>query len=146
MSSSETIKERVVDEHGNIRTDEQANMNGADVFNFVIREIPRDVKRILKYANKEKESFDYFIFNQANKFMNSYLSKKLKLPKEKVPFTIHKYGNTSSVSIPLTIASELRGKTDGEKEVFLSGFGVGLSWANAVLKLVDVYIPEIVEI
>lgn len=146
MSSLETIKEKVVDEHGNIRSDEQANMNGADVFNFVIREIPRDVKRILNYSNKEKESFDYFVFHQANKFMNSYLAKKLKLPKEKVPFTIDKFGNTSSVSIPLTIASELRGKTEGEKEVFLSGFGVGLSWANAVLKLVDVYIPEIVEI
>ena len=146
MSSVETIKEKVIDEHGNVRTDEQGYMNGADVFNFVIREIPKDVKRILNYSNKEKETFDYFIFHQANKFMNSYLAKKLKLPKEKVPFTINKYGNTSSVSIPLTIVSELRGKTDGEKEVFLSGFGVGLSWANAVLKLVDVYIPEVVEI
>ncbi len=36
MSSSETLKEKVVDEYGNIRTDEQGYMNGADVFNFVI--------------------------------------------------------------------------------------------------------------
>ena len=44
-SSVETLKERVVDEYGNIRNDEQGYMNGGDVFNFVIREIPRDIKK-----------------------------------------------------------------------------------------------------
>ena len=43
-SSAETVKEKVVDEFGNIRSEEQGYMNGADVFNFVIREIPKDFK------------------------------------------------------------------------------------------------------
>ena len=50
MSSAETVKERVVDEYGNIRSDEQGYMHGADVFNFVIREIPKDIKALFKYA------------------------------------------------------------------------------------------------
>lgn len=37
-SSVETLKEKVVDEYGNIRSDEQAYMNGGDVFTFVNRE------------------------------------------------------------------------------------------------------------
>ena len=37
MSSVETLKEKVVDEYGNIRSDEQGYMKGGDVFNFVIR-------------------------------------------------------------------------------------------------------------
>ena len=145
-SSAETIKEKVVDEYGNIRTDEHGYMNGADVFNFVIREIPDDIDRILNYSNRKKEDFDYYFFHQANKFMNSYLTKKLGLKKEKVPYTIDKFGNTSSVSIPLTMVNELQGKNMGEKNCLLSGFGVGLSWGCAVMKLVDIHIPEIVEV
>ena len=37
MSSIETLREKVVDEYGNIRSDEQGYMRGGDVFNFVIR-------------------------------------------------------------------------------------------------------------
>ena len=85
-------------------------MNGADVFNFVLREIPKDIKQILTYSDKTKEEIDYFVFHQANNYINSYIAKKLKLEKDKVPSTISKFGNTSSVSIPLTIVSELKNK------------------------------------
>lgn len=53
-SSLDTLKERVVDEFGNIRSDEQGYMKGADVFNFVIVEIPRDIKRLFQFAEIEK--------------------------------------------------------------------------------------------
>ena len=36
-SSLETLKEKVVDKYGNVRTDEHGYMNGGDVFNFVLR-------------------------------------------------------------------------------------------------------------
>ena len=144
-SSPETLKEKVVDEHGNIRTDEHGYMNGSEVFNFLISEVPPDIKRILTFAETEKDLVDYFVFHQANDFMNSYLAKKLKLSKEKVPATIHKFGNTSSVSIPLTIASELQGKLD-DKKLLLSGFGVGMTWASCVFQAKDLFISDLVEI
>lgn len=145
-SSVETLKERVVDDYGNIRTDEHGYMNGADVFNFVIREIPKDIKRVLKFANKNKDELDYYLFHQANSYINNYLGKKMKFDKTKIPVTIHKFGNTSSVSIPLTIVSELKDSLEEEKEVLLCGFGVGLSWASSILKLKDIYISDIVEV
>ena len=49
-TSIETIKEKEVDAYGNIRTDEHGYMNGADVFNFVLREVPEDIKQILNFS------------------------------------------------------------------------------------------------
>ncbi len=146
MSSCETVKEKVVDEYGNVRSEEQGYMNGADVFNFVIREVPKDFNRLIEFSGIDVSSVDYFIFHQANNYINGYLAKKLKLQEDKVPSTIEKFGNTSSVSIPLTIVSELKDKTTGPKKILLSGFGVGLSWGTAIITLKDCHICEIVEI
>lgn len=145
-SSPETLQEKVVDEYGNIRNDEQGYMNGGDVFTFVNREIPADFKKMLEYTGLDKDSFDYIVFHQANSFINSHVAKKLKLDTEKIPETISKFGNTSSVSVPLTIVSELKDKLAGEKKLLLSAFGVGMTWATAVVPFADCKISEIVEI
>ena len=145
-SSTETLKERVVDEYGNMRSDEQGYMKGGDVFNFVIREIPRDIKKTLAEANVVTEKLDYIVFHQANNFINAYIAKKMKLDTGKIPHTIEKYGNTSSVSVPLTIVSELKGKMQGEKKLLLSAFGVGMTWATAVVPFADTRISDIVEV
>ena len=145
-SSIETLRERVVDEYGNIRNDEQGYMKGADVFNFVITEIPRDMKALLKWSGVDIHLLDYYTFHQSNNFINNYLAKKLKLDFSKIPSTIEKYGNTSSVSIPLTIVDQLKGKMDGEKILFMSAFGVGMTWANAIVPFFDLKISDIVEV
>lgn len=145
-SSLETVKEKVVDEFGNIRSDEQGFMNGSDVFSFVLAHIPKDIKNTMAQANVTKEEIDYFVFHQANDFMNKYIIKKLKLPIEKVPSTIAKYGNTSSVSVPLTIVSELNKEMNGKKTLLLSSFGVGMSWSTAIVPFVDCKISDIVEV
>ena len=145
-SSVETLKERVVDEYGNIRNDEQGYMNGGDVFNFVIREIPRDIKKILSESGCDINDIDYYVFHQANNFINRYLAKKLKLDTSKIPSTIEKYGNTSSVSVPLTIVDQLSDSLHGEKRLLLSAFGVGMTWASAIVPFVDCSISDIVEV
>lgn len=145
-SSLETLTERVVDEYGNVRNDEQGYMRGGDVFNFVIREVPRDIKQTLNYAGLTTSDFDYYIFHQANNFINSYIAKKMKLDTSKIPSTIAKYGNTSSVSVPLTIISELKDKLAGKKLLLLSAFGVGMSWATGIIPFLDCKISSIVEV
>ncbi len=89
---------------------------------------------------------DYFVFHQANSFINGYLAKKLKLDVDKLPSTLEKYGNTSSVSVPLTIVSELKNKLDSQKTLFLSAFGVGMTWASAILNVSDCRISEMIEV
>lgn len=146
MSSEETLRERVVDEYGNIRSDEQGYMKGGDVFNFVISEIPKDIKRLFAEAQCDIADVDYYIFHQANSFINNYIAKKMKLDRDRIPSTIGKYGNTSSVSVPLTIASELKDKLCGEHRLMLSAFGVGMAWATAIVPFVDCKISDIVEL
>ena len=145
-SSIETLKEKVIDEHGNIRSEEQAYMNGPDVFNFLIREVPKDVKNTLEYGKTDKDSIDYFVLHQANSYINNYLAKKLKLDKDKIPMSIEKFGNTSSVSIPLTIVSELQHKLEKKNKLLFCGFGVGLSWATAIVNLNKCYVSDLIEI
>lgn len=146
MSSADTLKEKVVDEYGNIRSDEQGYMRGGDVFNFVIREIPRDIKKTMLEAGVTNDDIDYFCFHQANNFINAYIAKKMKLDVAKIPHTIEKYGNTSSVSVPLTIIRELQQKLEGKKLLMLSAFGVGMTWATAIVSFADTKISDIVEV
>lgn len=146
MSSTETLKEKVIDEYGNIRTDENGYMKGSDVFNFVILEIPKDIKRLCNITNTQVADLDYYVFHQANNFINSYIAKKMKLDAFKIPSTIQKYGNTSSVSVPLTIVSELKDSLDGHKKIMMSAFGVGMAWATAIVPFVDCKISDIVEL
>ena len=90
---------------------------------------------------------DYVIFHQANMKMNNQIVKKLKLNPERVPSCMYHFGNTSSASIPLTIAGELRGKFEKKLTKFICcGFGVGLSWGTVVIETNDILIPEIVNV
>ena len=70
----------------------------------------------------------------------------MKLEDAKIPATIAKYGNTSSVSVPLTIVSELKDKLNDNKELLLSAFGVGMTWATGIVPFVDCKISDIVEV
>jgi len=122
---------------GNARSEEHLYMNGAEIFTFSIREIPRLIEDVLRAAGLEKDEVDYFIFHQANKFINQSIAKKLSLPAEKVPIDVlEKYGNQSSASIPAVICESLslviRNKT---VKIVMVGFGAGLSWAACVLDI-----------
>ena len=132
-------------ENGNYRSDTQVYMDGMEVFNFAIRVVPRAIKEIVNKTGHQLDSIDFLIFHQSNKFMTDFFIKKLKFDSEKVPYSIGKYGNTSSASIPLTITSELKGKVQNATKVILCGFGAGLSWGTALIDLSKCNISNIVE-
>jgi 3-oxoacyl-[acyl-carrier-protein] synthase-3 len=144
-SSIETLSEKT-DDNGNTRNDEQLYMNGTDVFNFAINEVPKDILGLIAYAGITLDQVDYIVYHQANKFMNDYLTKKLKFPQDKVPYSLDRFGNTSSLSIPLTIVTELKEKLKNTKQIILSGFGVGLSWSTALLNLSQCHMCDLIEI
>jgi len=121
-------------------------LNGIDVFNFTLREVAPNINALLKHLSKTIADYDYYVFHQANKLMNETIRKKLKLGPEKVPYTLHKYGNTSSGSIPLTMVSEIRQELEQkELSLILSGFGVGLSWGSVALTTNKIVCPAIIE-
>lgn len=133
------------DANGDKRTRLQFRMDGMAVFNFGMSEEPRDVKNIVEAAGLELDQIDLLIYHQANKFMTDFFTKWLKFDKAKTPYSIRKYGNTSSASIPLTIVSELYAGYPMRKNVILSGFGAGLSWGSVLLNLENCKISQLIE-
>lgn len=145
--ASEKSFERKKITEGIERSSVQLELDGMAVFNFSLREVVPNVNQLLKYANIQADSINYFVFHQANKLINESIRKKLKLEPDRVPYSLQEYGNTSSASIPITIISELEKIiSDGRTTLLLSGFGVGLSWGSLILNLNNVICLPIIEV
>lgn len=112
------------------------HMNGANIFNFTIKRVPPLIEDTLRAAGCSREEIDYFIFHQSNRFIMRHLAKKAGLPEEKIPLTIGEFGSTGGPSVPLTITrGQLLRPADRDLKLLLLGYGVGLSWASALLSL-----------
>ena len=99
----------------------------------------------MNYLNRTESDYDYLVMHQANLLMNETIRKKLKIPAEKVPYSLADYGNTSSASIPLTIVSQLAERAKQPARWLFSGFGVGLSWGCVSLQTDHLVCPPVIE-
>ncbi len=109
----------------------ELTMNGADVFNFTITDVPKALNSFFSEYSINKDEVDMYVFHQANLYILKHLSRKLGIPSEKVPVSIDKYGNTSGESIPLTLVDVLGGdQSEEDMKLLLCGFGVGLSYGG----------------
>lgn len=121
-------------------------LNGMDVFSFGISKAPETIIKLAGNFKIDLDKVDYFVFHQANKFMNEKIRKKLKLDVTKVPYSLKNFGNTSSASIPLTILTELKEVVENRKKQFIGcGFGVGLSWGSVFFNLDHIVCAELIE-
>jgi len=111
-------------------------MNGREVFNFVMRTIPKHVLDLLEKANLDKRDIDAYIFHQGSRYIVEALAKKLEIDLNKIRIGIEDIGNTVSSSIPILLEQQL---TDiNNIKILLSGFGVGLSWASCICTRIGV--------
>lgn len=133
--------ERVLWGDGNIRSDYDSYVNGTEVFNFTIFEVPTLVKDFMKAFDRNVSMYDCFALHQANVFILKQFTKRLKIPWEKVPISMDRYGNTSVSSIPLTLSDHYGNESGYSAAVFMCGFGIGLSWGvlDAVIDTSIIY-------
>ena len=104
-------------------------MDGGEVFGFTLRTVPHLVRDTLAQAGRDVGSVDVFAFHQANRLMLRHIGKKLGVAPNRMPINIERYGNTSSASIPLLLATDLAARlAAGPAAILMAGFGVGLSW------------------
>lgn len=116
------------------------HLNGVEVFNFTLKNVPPLIQKLLFAAGAGVEGIDHFVLHQANQMMLKHLAKKSGLPEEKTPLAMEHYGNTSSASIPLTIADQLADSLKEPRELVMVGYGVGWSWS--ALKLTTGAMPR----
>lgn len=121
---------------GIIRAPKDALINGMDVFSFAITKPPISVKKMLDDLGLDKDKdVDFFLIHQANKLIVDRLTKKLKLPMEKVPYNLQKFGNLGGASIIMLMVSEISDELSSRPLTLLcSSFGLGLTWGTMVLK------------
>ena len=123
------------DENGNIRSLDNLYMDGPAIFTFTIDVVPKTIYELLDKTDLALNDIDWFIFHQANEFMLKHLINKLSIPKEKAPICLKEYGNTVSCTIPITLKNcQEKGLFRKDDRIMLISFGVGYSWASALIK------------
>lgn len=119
------------------------HLNGVEVFNFTLKNVPPLIEQLLTAAGTSVEGIDYFVMHQANQMMLKHLAKKSGIPESKSPIAMESYGNTSSASIPLTIADQLADKFKQPLEIVMLGFGVGWSWSALKISIDSIPRPQV---
>lgn len=134
MRNREPISDTTIDNNGNPISSDYLYMNGSEIFNFTIDAVPALINDTLLKNELTKEEIDGYVFHQANKFMLSFLRKKIKIEKEKFHFYLSEVGNTVSSTIPITLKEKMNSYALNGN-VVLAGFGVGYSWAGCIIKM-----------
>ena len=114
-------------------------MNGPNIFNFAINNVPPLLKKITKKLTNIK----YCFLHQANKMIQDSIEKQLNNKKIIFPTSLKHYGNTSSATIPITISHNYYDKKLTGNSL-LCGFGVGLSISVVVVNLEKTKIFKII--
>ncbi|CAH0226695.1 3-oxoacyl-[acyl-carrier-protein] synthase 3 protein 1 [Peribacillus sp. Bi96] len=111
------------------------HMNGREVFKFAVRQMGESSLSVLDKAGLTKEDVDLLVPHQANIRIMEASRERLGLPIEKMTKTVHKYGNTSSASIPIALVEEMEaGRVKDNDLIIMVGFGGGLTWGAIALR------------
>lgn len=108
-------------------------MNGRAVFNFAAKVVPGDIRQVVEKNHLSLEAIDLFLLHQGSKIIVETIADKLRIPREKAPYSVYDYGNTVSSTLPILLADELQGTAN---TILICGFGVGLSWSSGILQRV----------
>ena len=117
-------------------TDRFIHMDGQAVFRFAVDAVPKCIDVVLTQAGITLDQVDHVICHQANSRIIDYVVRKLKAPPEKFYKNMDRYGNTSAASIPIALDELLEKGLARQGQIALCvGFGAGLTWGGALLKL-----------
>ena len=112
------------------------HMNGREVYKFAVSTVPSYVVDCISKSGMTSDEIDYLIPHQANQRIIEAIQARLKYPDEKVISNIKYYGNTSAASIPIALTEGVeQGKIKLGSTAVLCGFGAGMTWGAAVVRL-----------
>ena len=111
------------------------SMDGPEVFKFAVKTVPGAIKKVLEEAGLEANDVDHFILHQANLRILQTISKRLKIPMDKIPTNMDECGNTSAASVPILLDQCARKSLFKSGDyIILAGFGAGLTWGCSLIK------------
>ena len=114
---------------GNERSLMNSFIQGTSVFTFTIFDVPRLIKDFFAKTDTAPDNYDVFAFHQANLYILKQIAKKTKIPFDRLPISLDRYGNTSGASAIVTLCDKYgNDSSDRNLKIFACGFGIGLSW------------------
>ena len=115
----------------------QLAMEGNRLFKKAIECLSEICREALEHNSLSSEDISFFVPHQANIRIIKGLAKNLHISMDKVYTNVHKYGNTSSASIPIALdEANRKGLLKKRDYVLLVSFGAGLTWAGSIVKWV----------
>ncbi len=110
-------------------------MNGREVYKFAVRNLEEVAKEALSANGIAPDQVTHVIAHQANLRIIEAVLGRLEIPLEKCWLNIHKYGNTSSASLPMTLDEANRaGKLKQGEVIAMMAIGAGMAWGGAVVR------------
>lgn len=106
---------------------------GKTVFKFAVSNLADVCEKIMKRNNMTGDDVNWLVPHQANKRIIDAAASRMKLPEEKVMMNIHKYGNTTSATLPLCLVDYEKQLKKGDNLIFAS-FGGGFTWGAVYVK------------
>ena len=124
-----------VDGGVSLQTTGHLRMQGKEVFRHAVEKLTNIALETLEQAGLTTKDVDWIVPHQANKRILEGMSKRLKIPMEKVIMTVNNHGNTSAASIPLAMATAIENKLIKAGDLVVTGaIGGGLAWGTAVIR------------
>ena len=110
-------------------------MQGKPVFTHAVKNISSAAETALAANGKTPADVDMVVAHQANIRILQGVAERCGLPLDKFYLNIHKYGNTSSASIPIALDEAAReGKVKPGDLLLMAALGAGLSWGSALVR------------
>lgn len=106
--------------------------DGKNVFKYAVSNMADVAEQVVKRNHLTNEDVDWLVPHQANKRIIDATAKRINLSEEKVMMNIHKYGNTTSATLPLLLKEYESQLKKGDRLVF-AAFGGGFTWGSILL-------------
>lgn len=111
-------------------------MDGKAVFRFAVEAMPAAMKKVLDKAGMTLDEIDQVICHQANSRIIDFAVRRMHADPQKFYKDMDHFGNTSAASIPLALNEAIEAGVIGRgQNVMLVGFGSGLTWGAAILRV-----------
>lgn len=109
------------------------HQEGKTVFKYAVSNMADVSEKMLTRNNLTEEDIQWLVPHQANKRIIEATAKRVGVGSEKVMMNIHKYGNTTSATLPLLLADYEKELKKGDNLIF-AAFGGGFTWGAIYLK------------
>lgn len=109
------------------------HQEGKTVFKYAVSNMADVSEKMLTRNNLTKEDIQWLVPHQANKRIIEATANRVGLENDKVMMNIHKYGNTTSATLPLLLADYEKELKKGDHLIF-AAFGGGFTWGAIYLK------------